>query len=103
MSGLLLAWGVEAGVVTWRAFKRDARPPLPSELVATFVIFGALGIAAEAPQLRTPAAVMGWGIVIATALNLGPATHLSPQGAELDANGKPTKVTPLKIVPTKAA
>lgn len=69
MSGLLLAWAVEAGIVTWRSFAKDHRPPLPSEFVSTFVVFGVLGAIAEIPNARTLATVTAWGIVLATALN----------------------------------
>lgn len=102
MNGLALAWLTETGLVTWRAFKRDNRPPLPADFVASFVIFGGLGLLAETEVFAGAAAVAGWGIVVATALNLGPATHLSPQGAEIGPDGKPVKVKPVTITPTQA-
>ncbi len=72
MSPLLMAWGVEAGIVTWRAFRSKGRPPVPGDFVATFVLFGALGALAESESFRPAAAITGWGIVLATVLNLGP-------------------------------
>lgn len=102
MNGIVLAWAVEAGIVTWRAFKRDSRAPLPSEFVATFVIFGTLGVIAESPTARPACTVTAWGIVIATALNLGPATHLSPSGGETSTDGTPVKIQPVSVAPVQA-
>lgn len=75
MTGLLSAWMVEAGIVTWRAFKRDNRPPLPSDFVAMFVVYGTLGIVAEVPHAQSTATAIGWGIVLATALNIVDPTN----------------------------
>lgn len=79
MTGMLTAWMAEAGIVTWRAFHRDHRPPLPSEYIATFVIFGALGLLTEVPNGSAPAAAIGWGLVLATGLSYFDPEH--PFGA----------------------
>lgn len=73
MNGLLAAWIAEATIITWRSFTQDHRPPLPSEFLASFVIYGALGLIAENETARPAATALGWGLVIATALRLGPA------------------------------
>lgn len=72
MNGLLLAWMVEIAIVTYKDVKGNHRPPVPSELLDSFVVFGAFSIVAEANQkLGT---TLGWGIVVATLLNVFPLT-----------------------------
>lgn len=84
MTGALgAAWAVEVGVVTVRDLAQHRRPPLPSELLATFVVFGALGLLAiPAPKA---AATVGWGLVVATFLSsrvdfLGPVGRFMSGG-----------------------
>lgn len=69
----MAAWITETVIVSWRAFHQEHRPPLPSEFVAAFVLYGALGLIAESPTARPAATALGWGLVVATALRLGPA------------------------------
>lgn len=90
--GLLSAWAVEAGIVTWRAFKRDGRAPLPSEFVAVFVLFGALGLLAEVPNMKGTAAVTGWGIVLASAFSLVP--QAVPGSSQLNGGSRANPLTP---------
>lgn len=73
MNGLFAAWIAETVIITWRSFTREQRPPLPSEFVAAYVIFGTLGLIAESPTARPAAVAVGWGLVVATVLRLGPA------------------------------
>lgn len=87
MDNLLLPWMVEIGLVSWRTVKFGGRPPLPSELLASFVIFGGFSIIPN----RKIGTTMGWGIVVASALNLLPSivsgpsskTNRNPFGAAL--------------------
>lgn len=92
MTGLLSAWAVEAGIVTWRSFHRDHRPPLPADFVAVFILFGALGLLAEVPNMKGTAAVTGWGIVLASAFSLVP--RQVPGAAQFNGQAKidPTAV-----------
>ena len=71
MNGLFAAWFAETAIITWRSFTRQHRPPLPSEFAAAFVIFGALGLMPD--TAKAPATAIGWGLVLATLLRLGPA------------------------------
>lgn len=73
MNGLFAAWVAETVLISWRSFTQNRRPPLPSEMVAAFVVFGTLGLIADNPTARPPAVALGWGLVIATAFRLGPA------------------------------
>ena len=73
MSPIVAPWTAEILLISWRSVRRDKRPPYPSELLATFVIFGAASLVANSqPKV---AGVFAWGVVIATALNyFDPAT-----------------------------
>lgn len=66
MNPLLVPWLAEIGLITWRDVKNDNRPPFPSEVLATFVIFGGFSLI---PNEKV-GSLMGWGIVVATLLNV---------------------------------
>jgi hypothetical protein len=73
MSGLLSAWIAEVALITYRDLKKGATNtvgglPLPADYLATFAIFGVLGLIGESG--KTFAATVGWGYVVATFLNL---------------------------------
>lgn len=64
---LTAAFVVETGFITVRDLAQNHQPPLPSEFVASFVVFGALSVLAiPAPKA---AAAAGWGLVVATLLS----------------------------------
>jgi hypothetical protein len=75
VTGLLSAWVAEMVLIAYRGAKSGstANNPiphlsLPSEYASTFIIFGALSfIPGEGQKV---AAAFGWGVVIATAMNL---------------------------------
>lgn len=69
MGPVMLAWMVEVGIISVRDFVAVKRPPLPSELLASFVVFGGLGILSESSTLRGPVNATAWGIVVATLLS----------------------------------
>ena len=68
MRGLLLAAFVEAGIITWRDLSKDKVLPLPSDYVAVAIYFGMLGLLPSSAS--TVAGALGWGMVVATFLNL---------------------------------
>lgn len=71
----LLPWALAIGVVTVRDVRVYSRPPVPSEFVATGVLFGALTVLAQAqPQL---AGVLAWGMLLAITLKAAPAGGLT--------------------------
>lgn len=83
MNPILAPWLAECVILTARSVKRDHRPPLPSEFVATFVVFGTASMIANT-KAQDAATVFSWGIVIATLLNLFDADgriRLQPKGA----------------------
>jgi hypothetical protein len=64
---VVLPWLAEIGLITWRDMRNNKRPPLPSELLATFVVFGTLSLIPQ--EYGTVAGLAGWGFVVATLLN----------------------------------
>lgn len=82
MNSLALAWLAETVLITYRAVGRgeaSGNPlpnlPLPSEYVGTVIVFGTLGFI-PGPNGQRVAGLLGWGLVIATALNLWDANGL---------------------------
>src|ERR1017187_2885514 len=76
MGAVLAAWLGEIGVQTWKGGKNNMVPvwgaslPVPSLFIADMILFGALAFGAkESAQLKTPAALLAWGFVLATVLN----------------------------------
>lgn len=74
MSGLLSAWLAEVVLIAYRSAKAsDPSKPIPglampSEYVSTMIVYGALAfVPAEGQHF---AAAVGWGLVVATFLNL---------------------------------
>lgn len=78
MNLIALAWLAELGLMQFKA-ATQGRPAAagggrllwPSDLVASFVVFGALSIVAEvSDEWARAGAAFGWVLVLATALNL---------------------------------
>lgn len=67
MNPIFAPWMAEVVILSARSVKRDRRPPLPSEFVATFVVFGAMSLVAN--RSTKVASAFSWGIVVATLLN----------------------------------
>lgn len=82
MFGVLTAWLVEIGIVTWRDITKPtptnnvAGLPIPSDYLATFVVFGSLAALSEVQAARTTASLAAWGFVLATVLNVVDPTDL---------------------------
>lgn len=84
MGGLVAALFAELAVITWRSLGRptpgqtsttsdSGQPPLPfpSQYAAAFGIYGALGLLAGVGEgAGSVANIFGWGLVLATALNI---------------------------------
>lgn len=79
MNLVLAAWTVEAGLISVRDLAQYKRLPLPSEFLATFIVFGALAALGGTSSGRRPAGAVAWGLVIATAIN-GAETWSKPGG-----------------------
>lgn len=114
MTSLLTAWLLEMGIITYRGARRgkfSANPvahlALPSEYVASFILYGALALVPGEGQ--RVAAAIGWGVVAATFLNLwDPTTIGNPAGAAVKGGpstktGSPPAVTPPNYTPVNPA
>jgi len=68
VKSLILAWLVGEGLMTYKDVKKNKRPPLPAELLATSGLFVLLAILGEpAPKL---ASTLAWGFDSAAFLTL---------------------------------
>jgi hypothetical protein len=83
MNPVLLAWMVEAGIITAQSLSQDKQLPLPSRFLASFIVFGALGGLAESATFRNAATYAAWGLVIATAM----PTVVNASGVEVKKGG----------------
>jgi hypothetical protein len=98
--GIVLAWLAGEGLIIYRLWKKDHRPPMPGQLLASSGVFAVLGVLAEAPQARFLASAMAWGFDIAAFMNLAPSlTGGSGAMAKDTAPAKPA--TPAKPAPVQ--
>ena len=100
--GLFAAALVESAIVTWRDVSQSKVPPPSSDFVAVAIIFGGLSLFPD--SAGSFPSVFGWGIVLATFLNLwSPSTPTKlavpggtaniPSSAQ-QAGGAKTTITP---------
>lgn len=82
MNSMIVPWLAEVVIISWKdvagsnkfgvgkapATAAGAHPPAPSELLATFIIFGSLSLA-QGTQWQRPATLFAWGLVLATFMN----------------------------------
>jgi len=80
MGGLILAWLVGEGIVTYRTVKKYHVPPSPGQLLYTSILFIGLAIIAQSEKARPAATIAAWGFDIAAFLNLyKPITDPPPE------------------------
>ena len=101
--GVLAAWLVEIGLITWRDLTGKDKThtingfPLPADYLATFAVFGVLGLVPKDSGGASRAATLAaWAFVLATYMNALPST-LNPSGAP-----KTTGTTAATTSPTAA-
>lgn len=75
MTGLVTAWLAEVVIISYRATQKGTNEgtaqvplPRPSQYAASFLIFGVLGMLPD--RFQNVATMVGWGLVVATFLNL---------------------------------
>lgn len=73
MGGLVLAWLVGEGIVTYRSFKHGA-PPTPGQLAAVSGFFVLLAILGQYPPARAVATLTAFGVDVAAFLQILPGT-----------------------------
>ena len=66
----MLAWLAEMGIQTFKSTDRVVGLPVPSIYLADMLLFGVLAFGAkESSQVKTPATLFAWGVVLLTLLN----------------------------------
>ena len=96
--GVLLAWMVEIGVITWRDLtkKQDKALhtingfPLPADYLATFLVFGALAFVPKDSGAAKPAVLTAWAVVLASYLNVFPILTNQTSSTPAQAGAPPT-------------
>jgi len=86
----------EVVIITYRTVSRGstgpiAHLPLPSTYVSTMIIYGGLGLFPESANAFT--AAVGWGLVVATVLNLWTPGKVNAQGLPQVASAAQSKTT----------
>lgn len=66
-AGVSSAWAVEIAVIAVRDLAKEKRPPLPSELLSSFIVFG--GLSVLSPLAPAPVTLVAWGLVVATLIS----------------------------------
>lgn len=87
MGGITLAWAAGMGIITYRAFGKDHRPPVPGQLLAATGLFALLALLAEYEPARTTATAFAFGVDIAVLMQVLP-------GSKTAAKPKPKAATP---------
>jgi hypothetical protein len=77
MTGLLSAWIVSMGIISWDQITQDKHAPVPGTFVAASLVFALLGVVGE--WNSGVAAITGWGLVTAQAISY--ATNKSKAAA----------------------
>lgn len=68
MDAVKVAWLAEVVLLFWRDKRNANRLPWPSELLATFVLYGTLSVLPG--NAGKVGAALGWGVVVATFLGI---------------------------------
>jgi hypothetical protein len=88
MSALITALVAELGIITWRDLHQQKIFPPPSDYAAAAIIFSIFGLVGE--WNARVATTLGWGIVLATFLELwDPSSPTNVSGAPGAATGTP--------------
>ena len=91
MTGLILAWLTGEGIMCYRLIQQEHRPPLPADLLGTSGLFLLLAALAEAQP--TLAALLAWGLDLASLLNLWPLSKSANASPKVTGGGKSAPVT----------
>jgi hypothetical protein len=73
MPGIMLAWAAGEGMIIYRSYRKTGNPPMPGQLLASTMLFAALGLVAQNQQATFLANALAWGFDIAAFMNLAPA------------------------------
>jgi hypothetical protein len=81
--GIVLAWALGLGIMTWREVKTYKKPPVPGRILAGSAVFIALALLADYPPATRAATWTAWGFDVALLLKPGllPGTGTSAAAA----------------------
>jgi hypothetical protein len=84
--GIILAWAVGLGLMTWRTAVEFHRPPVPGRILGASVVFAALALLAEYEPATRAAVLAAWGFDVAVLLGLPPSalTGAGPKSQATD-------------------
>lgn len=85
-SGIVAAWAVGLGIVTWRSVAKQHRPPMPGQYLGVSGLFVALALLADYPPATGLATALAWGVDLAALLQVLPGTQAA---APAPAPGQP--------------
>jgi hypothetical protein len=71
--GIIIAWILGEAIVIYRGAFKEKRPPWPSELLLSSLVFVGLGFISEIEALATPAVLLAFGWDIAAFMNVAPS------------------------------
>lgn len=75
--GIIIAWLIGEGIIIYRGAAKEKRPPWPSELLFSSVVFVSLGFLAEIESAATLAVLLAFGFDIAAFMNLAPSLPIN--------------------------
>jgi hypothetical protein len=94
MGGLVLAWLIGEGIITWRAVAQQHRPPAPGQMLAASALFALLAVLAEYEPARGPAILFAYGIDLAVLMKVLPGTAAAPVNNATTPNNRGSAPTP---------
>jgi hypothetical protein len=89
MGGIILAWMVGEGIITWRSVVKDHKPPIPGDLLAATGLFALLALVAEYQPARGVATLFAFGIDIAVLMQVLPGSNVNQKNSTPQAKAAP--------------
>jgi hypothetical protein len=106
MGGIVLAWLVGEGIITYRAIVKDHAPPIPGDLLAATGLFALLALVGEYQPARGVATLFAFGVDIAVLMQVLPGSGtknaIKPTAAKTTAAKATPKATPKAAATTEA-
>jgi len=94
--GILLAWLVGLGIISWRDVRVNHGPPIPGQLLGASGLFALLSLLAEYEPAAGLAAMLGWGFDLAAILNILPGGLGGPKPGQAAAKPGTAPAAPAK-------
>jgi hypothetical protein len=72
MRGVILAWAVGMGIITYRSLVKEHKPPVPGQMLAATALFAGLAVVGEYQPAATAAALFAFGVDVAVLMQVLP-------------------------------